>query len=417
MPSNNKQRKNTKFGIQQLDQWTLTVAEHLPHLSKPQVTVLALWSFGMATVKSCALTTVTLFLAILLKTKENTMRQRLREWCYERKAKKGDKRVDVKVQSCFPFLMRWVISKWQGTQVAIALDATALSLNFTVLSISVVYRGCAIPVAWAIGNAKGGWNKHWLRMITLIRPSIPRNYTVIVLTDRGLYSPKLFCHIRKIGWHPFMRINAMGTFCPAGEGVFRPITSFVREQGQRWQGAGIAFKSRRIPSTLLAYWGEGMEEAWFILTDLPPEACEACWYGMRAWIEQGFRTIKRGGWQWHGTRMTDPRRAQRLWLAVSVATLWLLSVGGEAEAMADESATAFPFPDIVDCLEQSTGARPRTQRKASKLRLVSIFRRGWVTILVSLIRHEPLPLGRFIPEPWSISDYETLQNNRLGVAV
>jgi hypothetical protein len=226
--------------------------------------------------------------------------------------------------------MRWVINWWQGTQIAIALDATALSLNFTVLSISVVYRSCAIPVAWTItkGNAKGGWNKHWMRMLALIAPSIPKDYTVIVLTDRGLYSPKLFRHICKIGWHPFMRINAMGTFCPAAEGVFRPITSFVREPGQHWQGAGIAFKSRRIPATLLAYWGEGMEEAWFILTDLPPEVCEACWYGMRAWIEQGFRTIKRGGWQWHGTRMTDPRRAQRLCLAVSVATLWLLSVGG-----------------------------------------------------------------------------------------
>ena len=173
----------------------------------------------------------------------------------------------------------------------------------------------------------------------------------------------------------------------------------------------------KIPATLLAYWGEGMEEVWFILTDLPPEVCDACWYGMRAWIEQGFRTIKRGGWQWHGTRMTDPRRAQRLWLAVSVATLWLLSVGGEAEAAAED--TVFPFPDIVDCLGQSTdasGTKPRIQRKASKLRLVSIFRRGWVTILVSLIRHDPLPLGRFIPEPWSMDGYEPLQNNRLGVA-
>jgi len=427
MPGSNKQRKNTEFGIQQLDQWVLTVAEHLPQLSKPQATMLALWSFGMAMVKSCALTTVMLFLASLLKVKENTMRQRLREWCYDRKDKKGDKRVDIEVQSCFPFLVRWVMDWWQGTQVAIALDATTLSLCFTVLSVSVVYRGCAIPVAWTItkGNARGEWNKHWLRMLGLIRHSIPRDYTVIVLTDRGLYSPKLFPHIRKIGWHPFMRINANGTFCPTGERVFRPISSFVKEPGEGWQGTGIAFKSRRIPSTLLALWEEGQEEAWFILTDLPPEISEACWYGMRAWIEQSFRTIKRGGWQWHGTRMKDPRRATRLWLAVSVATLWLLSVGGEAEvmaAMADESIPEIIFPDIVDCLGQC--ARPHKpsqqrktrQRKAARLRLISVFRRGWIAILVSLIRHEPLPLGRFIPEPWPMSACEPLQYNRSGVA-
>jgi len=424
MSGNNKQRKNTKFGILQLDQWAAIVGEHLPQLSKPQATVLALWSFGMATVKSCALTTVTLFLATLLKVKGNTMRQRLREWCYSHRDKRGDKRVDIDVQSCFPFLMRWIMDWWQGSQVAIALDATALSLNFTVLSISIVYRSCAIPVAWTItkGNAKGEWNKHWFRMLELIRPSIPSDYTVIILTDRGLYSPKLFRHIRKMGWHPFMRINASGTFCPNGESVFRPITSFARKPGESWYGAGIAFKSRRIPSTLLAYWGEGYKEAWFILTDLPPEVCNACWYGMRAWIEQGFRTIKRGGWQWNGTRMTDPRRAERLWLAVSVATLWLLSVGGEAEAMAEEADASTPdivFPDIVECLGQCTPqsvAKPRRQRKAARLRLVSIFRRGWITILVSLIRHEPLPLGRFIPEPWSMPAGKPLQYEPLGVA-
>ncbi|MFC1713025.1 transposase [Candidatus Poribacteria bacterium] len=248
-------------------------------------------------------------------------------------------------------------------------------------------------------------------------------HTVIVLTDRGLYSPKLFCHIRKMRWHPFMRINANGTFCPTdcptGERVFRPITSFARKPGEHWQGTGIAFKSRRIPCTLLAYWGEEHKEVWFILTDLPPDVINACWYGMRAWIEQGFRTIKRGGWQWHGTRMTDPKRAERLWLAVSVATLWLLSVGGEAEAEA-EAMASIPegvFPDIVDCLGQC--AKPRRQRKEAKLRLVSVFRRGWITILVSLIRHEPLPLGRFIPEPWLMYPYKRskpLQYNCLGDA-
>ena len=68
-----------------------------------------------------------------------------------------------------------------------------------------------------------------------------------------------------------------------------------------------------------------------LLTDLPPEASTACWYGLRAWIEQGFKITKRAGWQWQRTHMTQPDRAARLWLAVAVATLWLLSVGGEAE--------------------------------------------------------------------------------------
>ncbi|MBI4854831.1 MAG: hypothetical protein HY819_23785 [Acidobacteria bacterium] len=39
-------------------------------------------------------------------------------------------------------------------------------------------------------------------------------------------------------------------------------------------------------------------------------------------------------------------------------------------------------------------------RKKTQLRLVSIFRRGWVTIFVSLVNHSPLPFGVFLPDPW-----------------
>ena len=36
----------------------------------------------------------------------------------------------------------------------------------------------------------------------------------------------------------------------------------------------------------------------------------------------------------------------------------------------------------------------------TRLRLLSVFRRGWIRLLVALIRHEPLPEGRFVPEAW-----------------
>ena len=89
--------------------------------------------------------------------------------------------------------------------------------------------------------------------------------------------------------------------------------------------------------------------------------------------------------------MTDPQRAARLWLAVAVATLWLLSVGGEAEAAIPPST----FLDLSDCL----GSAQR-QRRATRLRLVSVFRQGWILILVALLNQRRLPIGRFVPEPW-----------------
>lgn len=384
--------------LEQLEQWKSIVAENLPHLSKPQAVVLALFSFGMVLAKSCGLTSVVIMLARLLsiskdtvRQKENTLRQRLREWCYDAKDKKGQNRKELNVESCFPFLLRWIISWWQGKQLALALDATNLSDIFVVLAVSVVYRGCAIPVAWKVikANEKQAWRKELLRMLRLLGPGIPDDMTVIVLVDRGLYATWLFRRIVRLGWHPFMRKSIVGTFRTDCGHYFQPISTFAKKPGIYWCGHGTLFKTkdRQLKCTLLAYWDETSQEPWFILTDLLPENSNACWYRMRTWIEQGFRTIKRGGWQWHRTRMRDPTRAERLWLVVSVATLWLLSVGGEADETVPEST----IPDITGILQP---------QKATKLRMVSVFRQGWMAIFVSLIFHGPLPLGRFIPEPW-----------------
>src|SRR6266511_4135876 len=118
-----------------LSQWTECVSTNMPHLTKPQATVLALWSFG----------------------------------------------------------------------IAFTLYASSLGDQFVVLAVCVVYRGCGIPVAWTIlpAGKKRGWRREWLRMLRVLRPAIPRAWTVLVLADRGLYARWLFRRIVRLGWHPF----------------------------------------------------------------------------------------------------------------------------------------------------------------------------------------------------------------------
>jgi hypothetical protein len=376
-------------------QWTALVQTQMPHLSKPQAAVLALWSLGMVLARSCALSAVSLVLASGLGRHEGAVRQQVREFCYEADAKRGARRREVGVSDCFVPLLGWVLSWWEGTQLALALDATSLGERFVVLTISVLYRGCAIPVAWTVlaANQSGEWRRHWLRLLRQLWPAVPAHYIVVVLADRGLYARWLFRRIVRLGWHPLLRVNVGGTFRPAGEQRYAPLRSFAPAPGTAWRGVGTAFQGpdRRLECTLLARWEAGYREPWLVLTDLPPEAADACFYGLRAWIEQGFKITKRAGWQWQRTRMSDPARAERLWLAVAVATLWLLSVGGEADA----AILAETLPDVTAVV--ALGRRPR---RATRLRLVSVFRRGWALILTALIDGAPLPPGRFVPEPW-----------------
>jgi hypothetical protein len=287
----------------------------------------------MVLARSCAVSAVSLFLATGLDRKANTVRQQLREWGYEARAKRGGPRQELAVETCFAPLLAWVLSWWEGHQLALAVDAPTLGQRVVVLVISVRYRGCAIPVAWTVipATEKHAWRGEWLRMLRQVRAAAPRRCFVIVLADRGLYARGLFQRIVRLGWQPLLRINTGGTFRPAASARwYRSLRAFVPEPGTQWVGTGTAFQGprRRLNCTLLARWDDGYADPWLLLTDLAPSASDACWDGLRAWIEQGFKITKRGGWQWQRTHMTEPQRAARWWLAVAVATLWLLSGGG-----------------------------------------------------------------------------------------
>src|SRR5215475_1354149 len=111
-------RRDTMSCQSAVYQWTEVVTTHMPQLSKPQAAVLALWSLGMVLARSCAVTAVSLFLAQGLERKANTVRQQLREFCYEAQAKRSGPRQEVKVETCFVPLMAWVLSWWDGQQLA-----------------------------------------------------------------------------------------------------------------------------------------------------------------------------------------------------------------------------------------------------------------------------------------------------------
>ena len=287
------------------DQWRTTIMQHLPDLSKPQATVLALGSFGMVLARAWALTAVRHVLAEGIQRKEPTVRQPLRAWYDEVPRQRGAKRQALPVETCCAPWLGWVVSGWQGTQLALAIDATTLGQRFVVLALSVVYRGCAIPVAWVIlaAGAKHAWRREWLRLLRRLHRAIPRDGTVIGLADRGWYAPWLFRCITRLGWHSFVRINTGGSFRPAASRAGAPSCVWSHGQGRVGAAPGIAFPRNQVPCTLLARWEEGDKDPWLMLTDLAPEASDAGWYGRRAWIEQGCKITKRAGWQWHRTRM------------------------------------------------------------------------------------------------------------------
>lgn len=387
--------------------WEETVSRELPHLSRPQARVLALWSLGIAFAQGCGQTRVAVLLATLLGVREGSMRQRLREWCYAAADKRGSHRRTLAVESCFAPLLGWALRWWEPgapesgqRRLALALDATPLGTRFTVLALCVVYRSSAVPVAWVVVRATtpGAWRPHWEGLLAQMRASVPAEWRVLVLADRGLYAPWLFQAITALGWHPGLRLNG-----GAGSGLYRlpeagsgwrPLRTLLRQPGDAWCGVVCCFQTHPVTGTLLARWETGYAEGWLVLTDLTPAYADVAWYGLRAWVEGGFKDLKRDGWQWQRTRMTDPERAARLWLALAVATLWMLGIGGAAE-------DALP-PSDFSVLPARHIAR-QTARGRLAPRTLSCFRRGILTLLAAALTSQTLPAAHFVLEPWPTS--------------
>jgi hypothetical protein len=409
-----------------LYQWADVLGQRLP-MTKTQALGLALWSIGTVLARSGSLTAVSLALSVRLGGPLLNLTKRLREWYLEAGAKKGtgslgrgkDRR-DWQVDQVAPALGRWILDTWPSPNVALALDATSIRDRFTVLAISLVYRRCAIPLIWAVlpGNTPGAWQPHWERLLARLVEWIGSDRFVLVLTDRGLYSPKLYHAIVRAGWHPLMRIRAQGYYRPTGQPEWRPLANLrpPLDQQQAWTGDAFKNPEGRLACTLVAWWTEGHDEPWLLLTDLSGEHVRGCWYGLRSWIERSFKCLKSAGWDCEGTRMSSPGRVERHWLALAVAMLWTVSAGGQAEAAeeanrgegateAEEnawleglvSAASEPPASGVPAQDRGTeGASPSPQPTAATVgtHLVSVFRRGW------MILSQALAEGRLIDVSW-----------------
>jgi hypothetical protein len=161
----------------------------------------------------------------------------------------------------------------------------------------------------------------------------------------------------------------------------------------------FAGKNSRVKSTLLMHWQAGYEAAWVILTDLKPEEALISWYGVRTWIEGGFKDFKRGLWGWHHSKMQRASSVERLWLAMALAQLWCVSLGCQAEAQLEEQVQ---HTEPGASLPATHFARQRRKRPMGQLpaRRLSCVVRGRLELLALLFQAKTFPVGSLQAELW-----------------
>ena len=103
------------------------------------------------------------------------------------------------------------------------------------------------------------------------------------------------------------------------------------------------------------------------------------------------RDFKSDGWKWHKTRLRQPDRAERHWLAMSVAMLWMITLGGEQEVSDDESLSGDRF----------SASSP----------ILSCFLHGLLTLIAQLLNGQSISFGRLFPLPLNYFSNLALSNS------
>ena len=154
------------------------IETHLPHLTQSQLTGLAWWVCGTILAGSACQNAVAS--ALSTRGNWNNLRQYLREWLYDGGDRARPCKTELDVSLCFAPLLQWVLAWWRSGHLALAVDPTLKGDQTTAIVVSVVYRGCAIPVAWRIlrANQRGAWMDPIVELLQELAPAVRQEMTV-----------------------------------------------------------------------------------------------------------------------------------------------------------------------------------------------------------------------------------------------
>jgi hypothetical protein len=276
---------------------------------------------------------------------------------------------------------RKVLRAWEGGRLELILDETPLSDHLHCLKLSVRYRGRALPLIWRCYPPDAPPLPLPDLVVTLLQqvpPLLPPRCQPILLCDRGLAWPQTLDAARKLGLGFVFRLQK-DVRARLPDGSVHPLHSLLEGGAVRcFTGGAEIFKDAGWRTVnLVLVWQDPPQEPWLLATSLPADRRACGVYRRRMCAEESYRDEKSSGFDWQRSRVRDPRHADRLLLAMALATLWITSVG-----------------------TQLVKRGLRTRMEPKKRRLHSVFGLGWRWMKLALRKHVPFwTCVRFYPPP------------------
>lgn len=235
---------------------------------------------------------------------------------------------------------RWLGNKWTDWQsfylpfarhflqglaskgdLVFVIDGTQTGQANTTLMISVLCRGCAIPVAWVVKKGEKGHfpEEMHLDLLRTIAPICPTGCRLVLLGDGEFDGEELMEWCCDNGWIFVVRTSTDRLIDFDGE-----VARFDSLRTTR----SICFIPDALRRVNAVFWhARGHQKPLFLLTNLElgEEACH--YYKRRFKIETLFKHLKSAGFYLHKTRLKCPVKVANLIIVVAFAFIISFCLG------------------------------------------------------------------------------------------
>jgi hypothetical protein len=236
----------------------------------------------------------------------------------------------IRVHKLYGPLIQQALSEWGENILYLALDTSMLWGKYCIIRISVVYRGRAIPLVWAVlehPSSTVAFEVYKSLLNKAAQLLLPFRCQVIFLADRGFADTDLMAHATKLGWQ--WRIRLKGNFS-----IFRrgrrccKLRQFTPARGQAYFFHSVFITAAHYgPVHLAVAYHPSSKEFWYVLSSEPTSMTTFKEYGLRFDIEENFLDDKSNGFQLESSLIRSADALSRLCFVLAITTLYLVSQG------------------------------------------------------------------------------------------
>lgn len=296
---------------------TNELRQRLPAANRPQVRNLALLTQALVFSENCHLPNLALQLPI--EGRRDSLIQRLVRFL-------DNSRVSWQVH--YRPLVADLLAHWPDQEINLVMDRTDLERDKSLLVLALAFRYRALPLAWQVLPFGGTSEVRQRALLQQIRAYLPADKRVLFMGDSEFRAVGLqrYCRQNGWGWHVGVKSD---TLFQHGEAPWQPLQALAIQPGQRRYLHHITLtQSAAFPRVhLMVDWTHQDDHPRYVVSDQPANGRSWRRGRKRFWIEPTFRDWKSYGFDLETTHILDDHRLDRLILAVSIATLWLLHLG------------------------------------------------------------------------------------------